>query len=129
GILLILESHVRHLKLLLGLLVANTVFMLIANVLFSPDEGKGLQLFLFRINWEGVRAGVVGALKRDAMLLVSFAWLSATHSPDQMCSSFSFTRNRSWNKFVLVFLKGIQIFTIELRNHYYSMLARGVVRG
>lgn len=127
-ILIAVGPRVRSLKLLSALLLANTLFMLIGNVLFSPISGGGTEFVVFRLNWQGVYSGIIGALKRDAMLIVSFAWLSATTSPEEIRASLSFVHNSTWEKFALIFLRGIQTFTIEIRDHYYSLLARGVMR-
>lgn len=128
GTVLILEPRIRHGKILLALLVANTVFMVVGNTLFSPDVGGGRTFLIFRFNFLGVHDGIVGALKRNAMLLLSFAWLSASRSFEEISASFAFIGNPGWQKFFLVFLKCIQNLTLELRTHYYSLLVRGIVR-
>jgi energy-coupling factor transport system ATP-binding protein len=102
--------------------------MLIGNAMFSPQMHGGTTFFIFRLNQAGIELGMIGALKRNAMLVISFAWLSSLRSPQDLIAAFPFIRGRTSGKYFYSFLKGLQNLSSDIRDHYYSLIVRGIAK-
>lgn len=123
--LLIINGEIKYKYLLLSILLINSLYMVLGNWLFSPIEGGGKKIFFFMLNNAGLERGIVGALKRNSMILVSFTWLSSISSIEEIFKSFSFIKSETVNKFLLIFLKWIQNFGKNFREFYFSISLRG----
>lgn len=98
--------------------------MTLGNWLFSPElPEQTIHAFLFRINDEGLYNGIAGALKRNAMIVLSFAWLSSIHSLHDVYKALDY--KKAPRKFLMVFLKWIQNLSKDFKLLYYSMQLRG----
>src|SRR5690242_18318417 len=58
---------------LLYIILITTVSYFLGNVLFSPAQPKSNDWWVFRINALGFKRGLVGGLKRGAMVTFSLA--------------------------------------------------------
>jgi len=103
--------------------------MLIGNLLFSPDyyPRNTINFFIFTINKLGLTKGIIGALKRDAMIIISFAWLSSIKTMDEIYYSLNIIPIKNYNKYLLIFLKHIINQKFKLQTQYYSLKIRGIV--
>lgn len=111
-------------KVFLFILSVNTIYMIFGNWLFSPNnQTDSLNLFIFRINDHGLLYGVIGALKRNAMIVLSFAWLSTIDSLYDIYISVNFFKQ--YNKTYIIFLKWIQNLQSDFTLLYYSMQLKG----
>ncbi len=126
--LLFMDRPVRWPGLLAILILTNSFFIVAGNILFSPNESAGISVWILRINQSGLYNGVVGALKRSAMLIVAFTWLSTWRRLDQLEDALMFSRDPRWRKSVLLFLRELENITQDARNHYSSLVVRGVQR-
>jgi energy-coupling factor transport system ATP-binding protein len=122
-IILILGNRLVLRKVFFYVLVINTVYMIFGNWLFSPHNSNTVDIALFRINNEGLINGVIGALKRNAMIIFSFAWLSSNDSFYDILRAVSFFKK--FNKTITIFLKWIQNLRYDFTLLYYSLDLRG----
>ena len=120
--LLLLNKTVILKKVLLFLLASNTIYMVVGNALFSPTSMGGFKYGIFFFNAEGLINGIIGALKRNAMILVSFAWLSCTNMPELRDSLAIFARHK---KTITIFLKQLQKIKYDIMTTYHSLFIRG----
>ena len=97
--------------------------MILGNWLFSPNALISDNYLFFRINDTGLHNGIVGALKRNAMIVLSFAWLSSITSLYEVYNSINVIKK--FNKTIIVFLKWIQNLKHDFTLLYYSMYIRG----
>src|SRR5437588_9150766 len=99
--------------------------MITGNTLFS--SGGGIFRFgIFSIGYEGFSDGITGALKRDAMLLLSFAWLSSSYKPDDLYETFVNFKRTEWRKVMQISLRGIFTLGSDIRLFYLALRARGL---
>ncbi len=97
--------------------------MIVGNWLFSPNTSISDNDLFFRINDIGLHNGIIGALKRNAMIILSFAWLSSIYSLYDIYNSINVFKK--FNKTIIIFLKWIQNFKHDFVFLYYSMYLRG----
>lgn len=121
-VVLILTREIKFKKLLYVLLITNSLYMFAGNYLFSPENCGGSSWFVFQFNTCGIFRGIVGALKRNAMIALSFSWLSVTSIPD-IYESLSFFRPA--RKFLTVFLRQLQRIQVDYAAIYHSLVIRG----
>nr|VFK80847.1 MAG: ABC-type glutathione transport system ATPase component, contains duplicated ATPase domain [Candidatus Kentron sp. SD] len=126
--LLVLYAYrpVAYYKLLLVILFINTIYMLIGNVLFSPIQGVTYHFMIFDINQAGLEKGIIGALKRNAMILVSFAWLSSIRSLEDVYYSLCLNNFQTYNKYLLIFLRHVLNQELRLQHQFYGLKIRGI---
>lgn len=96
--------------------------MLVGNTLFSPPKDDSLHYFIFNLNWQGLENGVLGALKRDSMILISFCWLSTIDSLTDFYEALKFIK--PVNQIILTFLKWMQNMNQEFTLFYQSLTLR-----
>lgn len=110
-------------KVFFYVLLINTIYMVLGNWLFSPNQVNSTDFAIFKINDTGLINGIIGALKRNAMIILSFAWLSSIDSLYDVFISISFFKK--FNKTIIVFLKWIQNLKHDFTLLYYSLHLRG----
>jgi energy-coupling factor transport system ATP-binding protein len=98
--------------------------MILGNYFFSPEINGSEEWWMFRFNSAGIIAGIVGALKRNAMIVLSYAWLSCTSTIPEIYESLSFVR--TFNKNIAIFLKWLQNINKELTGFNFSLFIRGL---
>ncbi len=96
--------------------------MIIGNWLFSPQKYGENYFFIFNINQAGLINGIIGALKRNAMILISFTWLSSVNSFYDVYEAFAFIK--PIRRITIIFLKWLENIKSEFTFFYYSLLIR-----
>ncbi len=105
GLLLISLNKTKNYPLTLFLLSITVSSYFLGNVLFSPPRPGGSGWWIFTVNGAGVELGIIGGLKRGAMISVSLAWLLCTPIPE-IYDSLRFIRPA--RKWIVLFLRNIQ---------------------
>ena len=121
--ILLLGRRLVFKKIFFYVLIINSIYMILGNWLFSPNALISDNYLFFRINDTGLHNGIVGALKRNAMIVLSFAWLSSIASLYEVYNSINVIKK--FNKTIIVFLKWIQNLKHDFTLLYYSMYIRG----
>ena len=111
GMMLIVLNKKRNLRLVLPLVGVTVLSYFLGNILFSPPGPSSKQLFIFRINQLGLVLGLIGGLKRGAMISVSLAWLLCTPLPEFYDSLTYFRLDQKW---LTLFLRNIQSMKREV---------------
>jgi len=122
-IVLLLGRRLVFKKVFFYILIINTIYMLLGNWLFSPSQLNSHDFGLIKLNDTGLINGIIGALKRNAMIILSFAWLSSVDSLYDIFLSISFFEK--FDKTIIVFLKWIQNLKHDFTLMYYSLHLRG----
>lgn len=122
-LILIIGRRLVFKKIFFYVLIINTIYMIGGNWLFSPSTSISDNYLLFRINDNGLQNGIIGALNRNAMIILSFAWLSSIDSLYDVYKSIDIIKR--FNKTIIVFLKWIQNLRHDFTLLYYSMFLRG----
>ena len=122
-VILLLGRRLVFKKIFFYVLLINSIYMILGNWLFSPNALISDNFLFFRINDAGLKIGIVGALKRNAMIVLSFAWLSSIDSLFDVYNSINVVKK--FNKTIIVFLKWIQNLKHDFTLLYYSMYLRG----
>ena len=95
--------------------------MVIGNWLFSPSNGDQ-KFFLININSIGLEKGIVGALKRDSMILISFSWLGTIKNLNDIYDALKIIK--PFNRTLIIFLKWLQNIKSDFTYYYYSLIIR-----
>jgi len=108
---LILLNRKKNYAMVLTLVGTTVAAYFVGNLLFSPASLASKQWFIFRVNRVGAILGLIGGLKRGAMICVSLAWLFCTPLPDFYESLAFFRVGRKW---LVLFLRNIQSMKREV---------------
>lgn len=122
-VILLLGRRLVFKKIFFYVLLINSIYMILGNWLFSPNALVSDNYLFFRINDTGLHNGIVGALKRNAMIVLSFAWLSSINSLYDVYNSINVVKK--FNKTIIIFLKWLQNLKHDFTLLYYSMYLRG----
>jgi len=122
-VILLLGRKLVFQKIFFYILIINTIYLVLGNWLFSPSGSDNTIFFIFQINNIGLYNGIVGALKRNAMIILSFAWLSSVDSLYNVFNAINFSSR--FSKIIIVFLKWIQNLKHDFVLLYYSIYLRG----
>jgi energy-coupling factor transport system ATP-binding protein len=95
--------------------------MILGNWLFSPSINH-LKYFALNINQVGLLNGVKGALKRDSMILISFAWLGTIGGLNDIYDALNIIK--PFNRTLIIFLKWLQNIKNDFVYYYYSLQIR-----
>jgi energy-coupling factor transporter ATP-binding protein EcfA2/energy-coupling factor transporter transmembrane protein EcfT len=104
-----------------GIVIATGLLYFLGNSLFSADSIRGIKFLIFRISTAGIIFGIVGALKRMAMLCVSLAWLNRTPIPEMYDSLAAIPPLR---KPTMIFLRQMQLLRSEILSFRQSVAMR-----
>lgn len=117
-------------KLFFSILLINTIYMIIGNLLFSPSDHalNSYSFFIFTINTSGFENGVIGALKRNSMIILSFAWLISIRNMEDVYNSLTIIPSKKYNKYLNIFLKLILNQKNKLQTQFYSLNIRGIIQ-
>ncbi len=121
-LVLIIGRKLVFKKAFFFVLIVNTIYMFLGNWLFSPKSSDSISFFVFRINNLGIENGIIGALKRNAMIIFSFAWLSSVDSLYEVFQALDYSPRI--RKTLVVFFKWIQNLSRDFTLLYYSMQLR-----
>lgn len=118
----VLISNRRFPYVPVGFMVLITLLMyFFSNFVFSPASGGGLVIWVFRFNETGFVLGLVGGLKRSAMVTLSLAWLTGTNIPE-IYQALAFVKpGRRW---LMLFLRLIQVVKRDIDTTRQSLLIR-----
>jgi len=122
-LVLLLGRRLVFKKIFFYVLLINTIYMILGNWLFSPIDPNSVNFLFFKINDIGLNHGFIGALKRNAMIILSFAWISSIDSLYDVFKAIDFIEK--FNKTIIIFLKWIQNLKHDFTLLYYSMYLRG----
>lgn len=123
SLVLILGRRLVFKKIFFYVLLINTIYMVLGNWLFSPTNPDSVNFLFFELNNVGLHNGFIGALKRNAMIVLSFAWLSSIDSLYDVYIAIDVIKK--FNKTIIIFLKWIQNLKHDFTSLYYSMHLRG----
>lgn len=121
-IILLLGKRIVYKKVFFWVLLINSIYMILGNWLFSPPGTESVEILLIKINNIGLINGFVGAFKRNAMIILSFAWLSSIDSLYDVYTAINYSER--FNKTIIVFLKWIQNLRSDFTLLYYSISLR-----
>lgn len=78
AVLVILNFRLRFKLLFLAAVSTTFVFLLVGNLLFSPEKCADTTRFVvFTVNTCGLNIGLLHAFRRTAMVLLGFAWINS----------------------------------------------------
>lgn len=120
-------SRRRYWHLLAAMCLINTAFMTLGNWLFSPERIGSHSWLFFRVNSDGLRLGLIGALKRDAMIILSLAWLSSGNATGDAAAFVGRVPLPLVRKYFAVFLRLVVNFKQDLEGYWQSARVRGIV--
>ncbi len=132
-----LIKEIIYKKILITLIIINTIYMIVGNVLFSPVDSNTYDIYIFSINQTGLDYGLIGALKRNAMIIVSYTWLSLIGSTVNIYHALSINRFYNYNKFLLILLRyivnqkeilKIQMYTLNNRDKQKESLRKKIIQ-
>jgi energy-coupling factor transport system ATP-binding protein len=118
--LLLIGKKIPFKRLLLFLVISNSLYLILGNWLFSPISTiETNKYFIFRINQIGLNNGYVGALKRNSMIFISFAWLGTNTSLYDVYLALNYKIISE--KYLVIFLKWLQNIFKDFIILYQSM--------
>jgi energy-coupling factor transport system ATP-binding protein len=127
GILLvILNGRFKLFGLFLLAIIVDSASRLIGNLIFSPSNDLHVSDFLIRINEQGLHNGLVGAMKRSAMICVGYATLMSSRFFDFYQGITYYFRHRTCRKWTMWFLRVLQLKISVVRDLYRGVLVRGL---
>ncbi len=126
----VINKKIIYKKLFFSILIINSIYMIIGNWLFSPEDYicKTIRFLFFKINTQGFENGVIGALKRDSMIILSFVWLNSVKSMKNIYDTLSIFPYDKYKYYLNIFLKVIIYQKYKLQIQFYSLSLRGIIK-
>jgi energy-coupling factor transport system ATP-binding protein len=125
-LLVILNLRFKLFRIFLFVVLSEAVWRVAGNWIFSPSAATETSHFLLRFNQYGFENGLIGGLKRVAMICVGYATLMSSRYYDYYEAVVFFFRPPLCKKWVMWFFRLLQIKALQMRGFYWSVLMRGI---
>lgn len=125
-ILVLLNGRYRFGGVFLFVLAVAFLERFVGNTIFSPPGRTIFRFWILHVTDSGFNLGLVGGLKRVAMISTGYATLMSSQYHDFYSGITFFFRTRGCKKWIMCFFRMLQTKGDEIRGLFWALHIRGV---